>query len=66
MKNFACAIVFARPDLSAALPAMAAPSRVARLTGAFEVNLDRAKGTQPDMPLAMKKVAIIAAIIYRN
>jgi hypothetical protein len=25
-----------------------------------------AKETQPDMPLVMKKVAIIAVIIYRN
>ena len=37
------AIVCARPDPSAALPAMAASSGAARLTGAFEVNRDQFK-----------------------
>ena len=38
-----CAIVCARPDLSAALPAMVASSGEVRLTGAFEANRGQAE-----------------------
>ena len=55
-----------KPDLSVALPAMVASSGKARLSGAFETNWDQFKRDPTRYPLAMKKVAIIVAIIYGN